>query len=87
MKKAIEKLLVAVEQGIQFMWKSKDHMKVRGVNDLSPAFIDPDLFLYSLTVGAVPVTAGIIVEFGMPTVGALGNIYPEFPGFTVEDSL
>lgn len=77
-KKTIEKLLVAVKQGIQLMWKSKYHMKVRGVNYLCPTFINPDLFLYSLTVRTVPVAAGIIVELGMPAVRALGNIYSEF---------
>lgn len=78
-EKAIEKLLVAVKQGIQIMRKGKNHMEVRGVNDFSPAFIHPDLFLHGLAVGAVAVTAGIIVEFNMAAVRALGKIDPKFP--------
>ncbi len=78
-EKAIEKLLVAVKQGIQIMRKGKNHMEVRGVNDFSPAFIHPGLFLHGLAVGAVAVTAGIIVEFNMAAVRALGKIDPKFP--------
>lgn len=78
-EKPIEKLLVAVKQGVQFMRKGKHHMEVRGVNDFRPAFIHPDLFLHGLAAGAVAVAAGIIVELGMPAVRALGNIDPKFP--------
>lgn len=41
-QKAVKKPLVAVNEGIQFMGERKHHMKVRGINDLGPAFIDPD---------------------------------------------
>lgn len=34
------------------MRKSKYHMEIRRVNDLSPALIHPDFLLHSLTVGA-----------------------------------
>lgn len=47
------------------MRKSKYHMEIRRVNDLSPALIHPEFLLHSLTVGAVTVAAGIIVKFNM----------------------
>ena len=64
-KEIIQKLLVTVNERIQFMRKSKYHMEIRRVNDLSPALIHPDFLLHSLTVGAVTVAAGIIVKFNM----------------------
>lgn len=80
MQECIEKLLVTVEQGIEFMWKCKDHMEIGRVNDFCPAFIHPDLLIYRLTVRAVTVPTGIVVEFKVPAVRALGNVDPQFPG-------
>ena len=65
------------------MWKGKDHMKIRRVDDLSPAFIHPDFLLYSLTVRTIAVTAGIIVELQMSAIRALAQVNSEFTGFTV----
>ena len=86
MQKGIEKLLIAVKQGIQFMGKRKYHMKVRRVNHLSTTFVHPELLVDGLAVRAVSVSAGVIVEFQMAAVRALGNVYPKIPGFAVEDS-
>ena len=69
------------------MWKGEYHMEVGSINDFCPAFVYPDLLIHSLTVWAAAVTAGIIVEFRMPAVRALGNIDSEFSGFTVQDRL
>ena len=85
-QKGIEKPLVAVKQGIQFMRKRKDHMKVRGVDDFSPALVHPDFFVDGLTVRAVTVTAGIIVELQMATVLTLRNVDAKVTGFAAEDS-
>ena len=60
-------------------------MKVGGINDLSPAFIHPDFFEYGLAVGAVPVTAGIIVELYVSAFHALADIDTEPAGFTCQD--
>ena len=60
-------------------------MKVRSVNNLCPSFVQPDFFVDSLTVRAITVAAGIIMELQMSAVGALGNIGTQFSGFTVED--
>ena len=69
------------------MWKGEYHMEVGSINDFCPAFVYPDLLIHSLTVWAAAVTAGIIVEFHMPAVRALGNIDSGFSGFTVQDRL
>lgn len=60
-------------------------MKVGGVNDFRPAFVYPDLFIDSLTIGAVPVTAGIIVDLYMSAFRTLTDAASKFPGFAVHD--
>ena len=37
MQKIIEGLLVAVDQWVQFMRKGEYHMKIRGIDHLSPS--------------------------------------------------
>lgn len=69
------------------MWKCKYHMKIGNVNDFSPAFINPDFFVHSLTVGAVTVTTGIIMDFNMSTIRTLADVIAEFPGFAVQDGM
>ncbi len=80
-----KELLITVDQGIEFVRKSKHYMEVRGVNDFRPAFIDPDLFRDSLTDGAVPVPAGIIVEFHVSAFPALTDVDPKPAGLAGED--
>lgn len=65
------------------MGQCKNHMKVGGVDDFGPAFIHPDFFLYGLTVGAVSVTAGIVVDFHVSTVGTLTEVTAKLTGFAV----
>lgn len=85
MEKPIEEELVAVEQWIQLMGKRKNHVEVRRVNDLSPAFVHPDFLIDRLAAGAIAVFAGIVVEFQVSAVWALGDADAEFPGFTGHD--
>lgn len=85
MEEAIEKLLVAINQGIELMRQCKYDMEIRGIDYLCPAFIYPEFCIDSLTVRAAAVAAGIIVEFGVPAVRALGNVAAEPAGFAVED--
>ena len=85
MEQPVEELLITIDQGIEFVRKSKHHMEVRGVNDFRPAFIDPDLFEYSLTDGAVPVPAGIIVEFHVSAFAALADVDPKPAGLAGQD--
>ena len=81
-QKRIEKLLVTEDQGIEFMGKGKDHMIVRGIDDLRASFIDPDLLVYRLAVRTVPVPAGVVVEGPVSTVLALGDVDAKFPRLT-----
>lgn len=67
-KHSIKKFLIAVKQRIQFMRKRKDYMKIRGVDYFCPAFVDPDFFVDSLTVGVVAVPAGIVMDLGMSAI-------------------
>ena len=83
MEQAVEKLLVAVKEGVQLMWQGKDHMKIRSIDDFGPALIHPDFFQDSLAFGTVPVAAGIIVEFHVAAVTAAADITAEFPGLAV----
>lgn len=87
MQKRIEGLLVTVKQGIEFMRKGKNYKEVRSINDLCPVFVYPDFFIDSLAVRTVTVAAGIIMKIQISAVWALGNIYPQFPGFTVQDCI
>ena len=86
-KQAVQKLLVAVNKRIQFMRKSKYHMEIGRVNDLSPAFVHPDLFEDALTFGAASVTAGIVMEFYVSAVRTLADIAAKFSGFADTDSM
>ena len=85
MEQAVQKLLVAIKQGVEVMRECKDHMEVRGVDHFRPAFIHPDLFEDCLAVWAVPVAAGIIVEMYMAAFGALADIDAEAAGFAGQD--
>lgn len=62
-------------------------MKVRCVDHFSPAFIHPDLFMDGLAVGAVTVSAGIIVGFGITAVRAPGDVEAEFSGLAVHNGV
>ena len=86
MEEAIEKLLVTIQKRVEFMGKGKNHMEIRGINHLGPAFIHPDFLIDGLAAWTVTVAAGIIVEFQMPAVGAEGDVDAEPAGFAVKDS-
>ncbi len=83
MEQAVKKLLVTVKERGQFVWKGEHHMEIRGVDNLRPAFVHPDLLLDSLAFGTVTVSAGIIVEFYVSAVRTLAYITAEFSRLTV----
>ena len=85
MEQPVEKLLITADQRVEFVGERKHHMEVRGINDFRPTFINPDLFEDSLAVGAVPVTAGIIVELYVSAFHALTDIDSEPAGLTCQD--
>lgn len=53
------------------MRKREHHMEIRGINDLCPTFVHPDLFVDGLAVWAVTVVAGIVMELQMTAIRAL----------------
>jgi hypothetical protein len=61
MQETVEKLLVAVQKRVQVMGEGKDHMEIRGIDNLRAALIHPDQCVDGLAVGANAVPAGIIV--------------------------
>lgn len=85
MEQTVKKLLVTIDQGVQFMRKSEHHMEIGSINDFCPAFVHPDLFIHSLTVGAVTVTAGIIVDFDMAAIRTDADIAAQCAGLAPED--
>ncbi len=82
---AIEQLLVAQEQRIQFMWKREYHMEIEGIYDFRPAFVHPDLLIHSLTVEAATVAAGMVVDFGMAAIGTAADTAAQCAGLAPKD--
>lgn len=69
------------------MWKCKDHMEIRGINHLSPAFIHPYFGGEGLAVRAAAVAAGVVIELDMSAVRALAGITAEPAGLAVHDGM
>lgn len=85
MEQTVKESLVAVDQGIELMWKGKHHMKVRGINDFRPALIDPEFFGYTLTVRAASIAAGILVKLHMAAFRTPADIDTEPAGLAGKD--
>lgn len=81
----IEKFLIGVNQRIKLCGDGKDHMEVRGVNDLGFSCVNPDLLENGLAVGAVTVPAGIVVDGDMAAVLTGGDRASHFRGLTGQD--
>ena len=69
------------------MWKGEYHMKVRRVNDFSPTLVNLDFFQNGLTVWAVTVTAGIIVDFCMSAVCTFADGTAKSSTFAVHNGM
>ena len=87
MQKGIQKLLIGVDQRIQFGGDSEDDMEVWRVNHLRPAAVNPDLFQYCLAVGTITVAAGIAVEVRVPAVVTDADIVAASSGLAVHDGV
>ena len=85
MQQTIEEFLVTVDQGIKLMRESKHHMEVWGIDDFSPAFIDPYLFIYSLAVRAAAVAAGIAMDLCIAAVRTQAYVIAKGAGLACED--
>lgn len=82
-EKIVKKLLIAVDQGVQFLRNGKDHMEVRCVDDLRLSGIDPLLFQESLAVGTVAVAAGIVVNINITAFRAGADVAAHFLCFAL----
>lgn len=82
-QEAIQKFLVAVNKGVEFMRERELNMKVGRVYYLRPALVYPYFFQDSLTVRTVAVTAGVVMNLYMPAVTALTYVIAQFSGFAV----
>lgn len=60
-------------------------MEVGGIYDFRPAFVHPDLLIHSLTVGAVTVAAGIVVDLGMAAIGTDADTAAQCAGLAPKD--
>lgn len=70
MHERVKGFLVGKDKRIELSRKSENDMKIRHVKDFSSASIDPDFLEDSLTVGAVTVAAGVVMNFNMAAIGA-----------------
>lgn len=86
-EKSVQEFLVTVNEGIQFMRKCEYHMEIRGINHFCSAPVNPEFLINGLTVGAVPVAAGVIVKFHMPAIRTERNIHTEGACFTVQNGI
>lgn len=86
-KKRKQKLLIAVEQPIQFMRQCENHMIVRGVDHFGTALIHPDFFEDGLAARTIAVAAGVVVDLCVPAVKTDAPITAESAGFTVQDGV
>lgn len=86
-EETVKSLLVGKDERVELMGKSKNHMEVRSVNDLGPAPVYPDFFLDGLTVRAVTVAAGIMMDFQVAAGGAEAFIASQLSGFAPHDGV
>jgi hypothetical protein len=84
-KSVIQKLLVAVDNGVQFLRNSEYYMEVWCIQYIFPAGIHP-LFLWKLLAhGTAPVTTGIIVDRNTTAILTDTGIDTKGTGFAVHD--
>jgi hypothetical protein len=83
----IQKLLIAVDDWIQFLRDSEDYMEVWRFQYIFPTGVHP-LFLWELLAhGTAPVAAGIIVDRNTATVFTGTDVDAESASFTVHDMI
>ena len=86
-EKSVQEFLVTVNEGIQYVGKCEYHMEIRGINHFCSALVNPEFLINGLTVGAVPVAAGVIVKFHMPAIRTERNIHTKGACFTVHNGI
>jgi hypothetical protein len=81
----IQKLLVAVDDRIQFLRDSEDQMEVWRIQYIFPAGVHPFFLRELLAHGTASVTAGIVVDRNAAAVFADTDIDTECTCFAVPD--
>ena len=83
----IQKLLIAVDNWIQFLRDSEDYMEVWRFQYIFPTGVYP-LFLWELLAhGTAPVAAGIIVDGNTATVFAYAYVYSKGASLALPDMI
>lgn len=85
MEETVKKLLVAVQQIVQFMRDRKNDMEIGRIDDLGAPGIDPYFFFHGLAVGAVAIAAGIIVVFCVTAVRTKADRCAKLPRLAGEN--
>ena len=83
MEETVKQFLVRVKERVEFMGKGEDHVEIRGINHLGPAFIYPEFFFDSLAVGAAAAAAGIVMDLYMAAFRTLVDAVTEPARLTV----
>lgn len=84
-EETVEQRLVGIKERIELMGERKDHVEVRGVNDLGPALVHPDFLLHGLAVGAAAVLTGAGAQEGVPAGVAAAQAEAELSGLAGKD--
>ena len=84
-KGIIQKLLVTVNDRVQFLRNSEHHMKIRRFEHILPACVHPFFFWEFLTHGTAPVTTGIIVDRNAAAVPTHADINTKSTCLAVHD--
>jgi len=82
----IENSLVLIYDGAQVVRHSKDHMEISHIEQIVFLTVDPALFSECLTLGAVPVSAGIVRDIDATATFAGIHVSAEFSGAALLDS-
>ena len=84
-EETVEQRLVCIKERIELMGKRKDHVEVRGVDDLGPALVHPDFLLHGLAVRAAAVLTGAGAHECVPAGVAAAKAEAELPGLAGKD--
>lgn len=87
MKKAIQKLLVGINQRSQLGGNGKNNVEVIGIDDFAAAFVNPEFLKNCLTVRTVAVAAGVGMKVCIAAFFAVADVIAKLSSFTVHDAV
>jgi hypothetical protein len=79
--------LIDIEQSVQKLRHGKYNMKIPYGQESTFKFIHPELLFYVLTLGAVPIAAGVVAYLLMTTAITLSHMHTQCSSTTSGDSL